>query len=216
VEAVAIAPPSVSAAVEERAPRMLDTYALLYAFTALWTVPALLLLAGERMYSYTPLYTLLVALPPGLGMLTLLISERAKTGWRSLLTRAVVLTVLTTAGSVLFIFGGMVAILPFALAWIVPHLMDSGPIPVVALIAVSSPLAIVLVREVRARRWVRALAIAAVVGIVVFDIVTGATPGALVVSVLRKDQISFFQGAMAWYLPSYGLAGAICRRVGLG
>ena len=54
---------TVADAVDET-PRMLDTYALVYAFTLMLTVAALLALSQLRLYSYTPLYTTLMMLPP--------------------------------------------------------------------------------------------------------------------------------------------------------
>jgi hypothetical protein len=204
-----------SAAEVDAEPRMLDTYALLYAFTLLWTVPALLALSFVRLYSYTPLYTLLVALPPGLGVASLLLGEKREGSWGSLVGRIVLLTVLSVAGSVLFIFVGMLG-LPIVIDWVVAHLHGTGPFAIVLLGLAAAPLAVVLVREARRGSWVHAAVLAVAIAVVGVVLYTSATPSRLLVDAVRKDQMSFFMGSLSWYLPAYGLAGAICRRLGLG
>lgn len=215
MEAVAPSAAVEGPMVEEAAPRILDTYSLLYAFTLLWTVVALAALAGARMYSYTPAYTALMMLPPGLGVASLLLSEGRKGSLRSLAGRAALLTVLAAAGSVMFIFGGML-LLPAVIDWVVSHLAGAAPFAIAVLAVLTAPLVVTLVRELRARRWLRALVLVFAVAIVGVALYTSATPSRLIVDALRKDQMSFFMGALNWYLPAYGLAGALLRAVGLG
>lgn len=207
-------PVTVAGAVDET-PRMLDTYALVYAFTLMWTVAALLALSQLRLYSYTPLYTTLMMLPPGLGVTSLLLTEKRESSLRSLLGRATLLTVLAAAGSVAFIFGGMLA-LPVVIDWVVSHLNGAAPFAIGLLAVMTAPLVVTLVREVRAGSWLRAAVLLVAIGIVAVALYTSATPSRLIVDALRKDQMSFFMGALNWYLPAYALAGAILRKVGLG
>ena len=200
---------------EGEAPGLLDTYGLLYAFTLLWLVPALVLLAALPMYSHSNAYAALVALPPVAGMVSVLLTDRERPGWRALLGRTVLLVALATTGSVAFIFVGMMLI-PVVSGLIPTHLDAFGVVSVVSLAAVSVPLLPVLVRMARGRQWLRAavllLAVAGV-GVVLYLTVT---PAKTLVTALRKDQVSFLIGGLTWYLPAYGAAGAICRALGLG
>lgn len=209
-----IAVPTVVDETPDETPGVLDSYSLIYAFTLLWTVAALALLAGVRMYSYTPAYTALMVLPPGLGVTSVLLTERHGS-WRSLLGRATLLTVLAAAGSVALIFGGMLT-LPVVIDWVVSHLSGAAPFAIGLLALMTAPLLVTLVREARAGRWLRAGVIVVAIALVGVTLYTSATPSRLIVDALRKDQMSFFMGALNWYLPAYGLAGAILRRLGLG
>jgi hypothetical protein len=204
----------IADAVDET-PRMLDTYALVYAFTLMWTVVALLALSQLRLYSYSPAYTALMMLPPGLGVTSLLLTERRGSSVRSLLGRATLLTVLAAAGSVVLIFGGMLT-LPVVIDWVVNHLSGAAPFAIGLLAVMTTPLVVTLVREVRAGLWPRAAVLLVAIGIVAVALYTSATPSRFIVDSLRKDQMSFFMGALNWYLPAYALAGAILRKVGLG
>lgn len=218
MDTTAIAPTTVpvSAVVAvDETPRMLDTYALVYAFTLMWTVIALLALSRLGLYSYTPAYAVLMMLPPGLGVTSLLLTEKREGSARALLGRAALLTVLAAAGSVAFIFGGMLA-LPIVIDSVVSHLAGAAPFAIGLLAVLTAPLVISLVREVRAGSWLRATVVLAALGIVGVALYTSATPSRLIVDSLRRDQMSFFMGALNWYLPAYALAAAILRKVGLG
>jgi hypothetical protein len=211
----AVSAASPVATAEEEAPGLLDTYALLYAFTLLWLVPALVLLAALPMYSYSNAYAALVALPPVAGMISLLLTDRERPGWRALLGRTVLLVALATTGSVAFIFVGMMLI-PVVAGLIASHIDLFGAMSVVSLVIVSAPLLPVLVRMVRGREWLRvAVLLLALVGVGVVLYLT-VTPAKTLVTALRKDQVSFLVGGLTWYLPAYGAAGAICRALGLG
>jgi hypothetical protein len=202
-------------AADESTPAFWDTYALLYAFALLWLGAALLVLGTLPMYSYSDAYAALVALPPAAGMISLLLTDRVRPGWRVLLGRAALLIAFATTGSIALIFL-VVMLIPIVAGLIPSHLDLFGAFSVVSLVAVSAPLVPVFVRMVRGREWLRAgVLLLALAGVGVVLYLTLA-PGKVLVTALRKDQVSFLVGGLTWYLPAYGAAGAICRTVGLG
>jgi hypothetical protein len=205
---------------ESEAPRMLDTYALLFAATLVCLVPSGLVLTTVPMYSYTPLYTSLVALPPLLGMLVVLATDPEKRSIGSLLGRTALLSALALAGSVSLMFAGALLLFPVS-TWLVPANFGAfAAVAVGLLLVMTAPLVVVLIRQIRdrssIRSWVRiALIVAALVGIGVV-IYYSFAPGRVLATALRKDQGSFLMGAITWYIPTYALSGAIARKVGLG
>lgn len=204
-------------------PRVVDTYALVYAFVLLFLVPGAALLArlpfgDDRSGTYSFTYVSLVTLPFVFGLVTAFLAEN-RDGMRAGLIRAAVLTPLVVISGVAVMFTSALAIVPVS-GFIRPENFGViTPIAVGLLIAVASPLLVALVRKIRDLRgaidWVQTIVIAAAVALVATVAYLTLTSAGAVGTAARKDTVIYVIGALTWYLPSFGLAAGIWRRVGL-
>lgn len=203
-------------------PRVLDTYALVYAFSLLFLLPSMLLLTrlpfgDARSSTYTPQYVALVSLPFLLGVALTFVLDSSD-GARKVLIRIAVLMPLIVLTGVTLMFGVSMLMVP---ASILLGIRDQGLDVIwwISLAVVAAPLVPALVRRLKRPRGVGdvaelgalAVAIAVVVGLVFVSFFTE-----LHVSELgRKDTVIYVVGALSWYLPSFGLAAGFWRRTGL-
>lgn len=199
-------------------PRVFDTYALVYAFTLLFLVPGSIMIGNLPFRTYTFSYLSLVALPFVLGPLFVFLTD-CSDSLKAKLIRFVILMpiIIITGVSVVFVSAiGLAPVSDFikpgnfgVLTWV----------SVASLVIVALPLLPALARRLRRFTGVRsavqalviASAIAVVAGVIYFTL---SSPGTLA-DLARKDVIIYIVGGVTWYLPGFGLAAGIWRRVGL-
>ncbi|MHB9003404.1 MAG: hypothetical protein ACYC6C_04995 [Coriobacteriia bacterium] len=199
-------------------PRVFDTYALVYAFTLLFLVPGSILIGNLPFRTYTFSYLSLVTLPFVLGPLFVFLTDCSDSLKAKLIRFAVLMPIIIITGiSVVFVSAiGLAPVSDFikpgnfgVLTWV----------SVASLVIVALPLLPALLRRLRrfteVRSAVQALVIAAAIAVVAGVIFfTLSSPGTLA-DLARKDVIIYIVGGVTWYLPGFGLAAGIWRRVGL-
>ncbi len=199
-------------------PTLRESYSLVYAFTLLLYLPAIILLGTQRYYSYTPGYLALMVLPPLLGMMVAIRIGDLSESWKAVVIRSLV------SGVLGMVIGGAVFMTAsFFLAFLGPafeaHAFDALSIGVGAVfLLLGLPLVLTAVSRFRTRgvsakieAVACVLALAAVAGVAVM-LLDGQHS---LVSALRKDQLSYLVGGVLWYTPAYALVGSVWRLIGL-
>jgi hypothetical protein len=212
--------PVATARVAEQAeaPGILDTYAVLYALSLVFLVPGALSIASLPFRDYTFAYVSLVTVPFVLGLLATLLTD-SRDPLKTLLIRAAVLVPIIILTGVTVLFTSSFIVLPISQV-LTPSGFDvAGPIAMASLIVLALPLVPALIRRFglplgwRSVLQILALlfAIAVVVGVVILTL----RPDRTLATMQRKDVMIYIVGALVWYLPSFGLAAGVWRRVGL-
>jgi hypothetical protein len=173
-------------------------------------------------YAASAGYYLLLAWPPVVAMVSLLLTERRPGSWFGLAGRTVLLTFVASFATVLMItFVIPVINLARARPLLAPRGVPGVTVGVIALIAlVVVPLSVGLVRALRTREhtgsYVRAGAI--IVALVLALIIAFMTlvPGYELARFLRDDQAYAVLMVISWYGPAYALATSWARSFGLG
>lgn len=199
-------------------PTLRESYALIYAFTLLVYVPAIVLLGTQRYYSYTSGYLAIMVAPPLLGMLIAVRLGDLSTRWRTVLGRSA----LAGVGGMI-VGGALFMTVSFLLAFLGPafeaHEFAALSVGVgVVFLLLGLPLVLTAVRRLRTVGVVpKVEAVACILALVVI-----ATVGILVlngeqalVGALRKDQLSYLVGGVLWYTPAYALVGSVWRLIGI-
>lgn len=210
-------PAEPAAVVEVPEPKVLDTYALFYSFTLALLVPGALALLNLPFRTYTFLYVSLVTVPFLLGMGLVVLTDSTDS-LRTRLLRWAVLTPIVVLTGTGVLFTSALFVVP-ASRWIVPE--NFGWLGIVAMVLLGilvAPLPVALLRRARGpytvARIVQALFLLAGIVLVVAAMY-GTTQGVLTREVLRKDVIIYIIGGMTWYLPAFGIAAGVWRRMGL-
>lgn len=199
-------------------PRVLDTYAVLYALSLVFLVPGALSIASLPFRDYTFAYVSLVTVPFVLGLLaTLFTDSRDPIGVQ--LVRAVVLVPIILLTGVTVLFTSSFIVLPISQV-LTPSSFDiAGPMATLALIALAAPLVPALIRRFRLplswRTLAQILALLFAIVVVVGVVVLTLRPDRTLATMERKDVMIYIVGALVWYLPSFGVAAGVWRRVGL-
>ncbi len=209
---------SGSAASHPEPPSVLDTYALLYGFSLLFLVPGALSIGNLAFRDYTFAYVSLVTVPFLLGLLATLLTD-SREPIKTLLVRALVLTPIIVLTGVTVLFTSSFIVLPISQVLTPAGFDIAGPIALVTLILLAIPLVPALIRRLRLPLGWRSVAhivallfaIAVVVGVVVLTL----RPDRTLATMQRKDVMIYIVGALVWYLPSFGVAAGVWRRVGL-
>lgn len=200
-------------------PRVMDTYALVYAFTLLLLIPGLYLLQDLTYRVYTTAYVSLVSVPFLLGLAVTFFTD-SEDGFKRSALRTVVLTPLIVLTGVTLMFGmSIVVFIPLNPFFDQSYFDVLTIFAAIALVLVAGPMVPALVRRVRGgRSWasiLQGLALLAALGIVTYALVmTFDTSGAMM-ETGRKDSVIYFIGALTWYLPALGFAAGWWRRTGL-
>lgn len=199
-------------------PRILDTYSLVYAFVLVFLVPGTLLLENLTFRVYTFSYVSLVTVPFVLGIVATFLTDSSDS-LRRVLIRSAVLVPLIVVSGVGVLFTSAIAVVPVS-GFIIPENFGALTWVSVGLLAlVASPLVVALARRMRPPhsfahviQTVALLAALALVGAVMV-----ATIGyeGILGSIARKDVVIYIIGALTWYLPSFGIAAGVWRRLGL-
>ena len=199
-------------------PRVMDTYALLYALTLVFLVPSVVSISQLAFRDYTFAYVTLVALPGLLGLLAVLLTD-SRDSLKTVLLRIVVLAPLIALSGVTILFTSSFVAIPIGQV-LTPSGFDiAGPTAVGLLILLAFPLVPALVRRVRLplewRSIVHVLALLFALAVVVGVVVLTLRPDRTLATMERKDITIYIVGALVWYLPSFGLAAGIWRALGL-
>ncbi len=95
----------------------------------------------------------------------------------------------------------------------------AGPIAMASLIVLALPLLPALIRRFSLplgwRSVLQILALLFAIAVVVGVVVLTLRPDRTLATMQRKDVMIYIVGALVWYLPSFGLAAGVWRRVGL-
>lgn len=200
-------------------PRVLDTYGLTYAFTALLLVPGLFVIDRLSIVMYSPAYLAFMAIPFVLGP-ALVFALDSKDGPRTLAIRSAVLAPLTALTGVTFVFLAMIVIVLPLSFWIMPVFSEYlSAFFAFMLVVVSVPLVISLVSRIREgfspAGVLKMVALAIVAAIVAWIVAMTLSTGDTLDTFLRKDLVEQFAAAFAWYLPALALAAGLWRRSGV-
>lgn len=199
-------------------PRILDTYSLVYAFVLVFLVPGTLLLENLTFRVYTFSYVSLVTVPFVLGIIATFLTDSSDSLKRVLIRSAVLVPLIVVSG-VGVLFTSAIAVVPVS-GFIIPENFGALTWVSVALLAlVASPLVVALARRMRPPRSVAHVVqtVALLAALALVGAVMVATIGyeGMLGSIARKDVVIYIIGALTWYLPSFGIAAGVWRRLGL-
>ncbi len=209
---------------DHHVPRLLDTYAAVYAFILMFLIPGVALMSrlpfgDDRSTTYTFAYVSYVTVPFLLGLIaTFLLDSAHEESLRKRLVRIAVLTPIIVVSGVTIMFTASLFMVPLSkLLGIAGQGLAVAFWP--GLVAVAAPLAVSLVRRLRAPKQaadvVQIVVIAVAFVLVVAGIVLSFIPGLNIYDLARKDVIIYLAGALTWYLPSFGIAAGVWRSLGL-
>lgn len=202
-------------------PGFFETYGPLFAFCLLLTVLVEPLVAGLPTNSGSPEFVIPAVVAGVVGMAAVLLTDGRRYRALALVGR----TAWLASIAALVATFGMTLLVPIsALLKVREYLQPRGAIGVAVGLAaygllVVAPLAVFIVQGVRDRRSGARVRLAAVVlALAVSGVIAWMAffPEAAPATLLRRDQVMLLVGALSWYLPAYGLAGALARRIGLG
>jgi len=200
------------------APTVLDTYALLYALTLVFLVPGAMSIVNLPFRDYTFAYVTLVTLPGLFGLLTLLFTD-SRDSLKTLLVRAAVLAPLIAITGVTVLFTVSFIVVPISQVLTPAGFDIAGPLAMTMLIGLALPLVPALVRRLRLplgwRSVLHVLALLFAIAVVIGVVILTLRPDRTLATMERKDATIYIVGALVWYLPSFGLAAGVWRRLGL-
>ena len=212
----ATAPAAPAPAAEE--PRVFDTYSLVYALTLLFFVPGAIAIQRLPFRDYTFQYVSLVTMPFLLGLIATFLTDSTER-LRTRLLRIGVLTPAILLTGVTVLFTASIVVVPIS-PFIKPQYFSATtPIAASLLVLLASPLVPALLRRFRgpfsAVRLVQGVAIALAIALVAAVVVLSLQPNRELATIARKDVMIYIVGALVWYLPSFGLAAGVWRRLGV-
>jgi hypothetical protein len=214
IAAAPLTPVAAARSEADDTPARLDTYALSYAFGIVWLAVAMILLGTRPLFAFDGLYDALLVLPPFATAACVLLADH-RGQFRTLALRTVLLATVAGVVSVL----STVVLTPFlvlmfreGVGW---NLGLTGTISAVTLVAVASPMLIVLVTSVRRGTFGRAAIMVAGLAVTGVVLAMALAPGGPVASLMRLDQAEITMITASWWLPVYALAAAVSRRLGV-
>lgn len=204
---------------EQPTPRVLDTYGLVYAFTAIYFVPALFAIDRMAIASFSLPYLILLAGPFFLGPATVFLLDSNDSA-RTVAVRIAILAPLTAFTGLAVVFFSMMVIIPPLSLFVVrenfgvlTYLMSA------TVVVLGLPLVLSLVNRVRegfsVKNLVQIAALLVVLGVIGWIVVMTFDSSDTLGTFLGKDIVDHFMGAFTWYLPGLGIAGGIWRRTGM-
>ena len=212
------APVSTTAVDAAEVPRVLDTYGVLYALSLVFLVPGALSIANLPFRDYTFAYVSLVTMPFLLGLLATLLTD-SRDPLKTQLIRAAVLVPIILVTGVTVLFTSSFIILPISQVLTPSSFNIAGPIAMAGLVLTALPLITALLHSLKLplgwRSVVHVVAILFAIAVVVGAVVLTLRPDRTLATMERKDVMIYIVGALVWYLPSFGIAAGIWRRVGL-
>lgn len=203
-------------------PRVLDTYATVYAFILLFLVPGVLLMSrlpfgDDRSGTYTFAYVSYVTVPFVLGLIATFLLDSRDSVKQVLLRMAILIPLIVVSGvTIMFAFSALMIPASKFLG-----IADQGLNIVfwVGLAVVAAPLVVSIVRRLRAlggwRGVVQLVAIVAALALVVGLVVLSFGSDVSIYDLWRKDVVIYVVGALTWYAPAFGLAAGLWRASGL-
>jgi hypothetical protein len=209
---------ATSKAVGAEPPRVLDTYAMLYALTLVFLVPGAASIVNLPFRDYTFTYVTLVTLPGLLGLLVLLFTD-SREPVKTVLLRAAILGPLIALTGITILFTSSFLALPVGQILTPAGFDIAGPIATIMLVVLALPLIPALLRRLKLplgwRSVVHILALLFAIAVVAGVVVLTLRPDRTLATMERKDATIYIVGALVWYLPSFGLAAGIWRGLGL-
>jgi hypothetical protein len=213
-----VSPSVATDAYVDEPPRVFDTYARLYALSLVFLVPGVLSIANLPFRDYTFAYVSLVTVPFLLGLLATLFSD-SRDPLKTQLIRAAVLTPIILVTGVTVLFTTSFIVLPISQVLTPSNFNVAAPIALISLLALAVPLAPSLLRSLRLplgwRSVVHVLALLFAIAIVVGVAILTVRADRTLATMERKDVMIYIVGALTWYLPSFGIAAGLWRRIGL-
>jgi hypothetical protein len=214
--ALSAIPPS--SAETDGTPAVFDTYAALYALTLVFLVPGAMSIARLPFRDYTFAYVSLVTVPFVLGLLATLLTD-SRDSMKTQLLRAAVLTPLILVTGVTVLFTSSFIVLPISQVLKPNEFATTTFIATALLVVLAAPLLPALVRRLRLplgwRSIVQLLAILFAIAVVIGVVVLSLRTDRALATMERKDVMIYIVGALVWYLPAFGVAAGVWRRVGL-
>ena len=200
------------------APRVFDTYALVYASILLFLAPGALAITRLPFRTYTFAYVSLVTIPFVLGLAFVFFTD-SRDSVRTKLLRTAILTPIIVITGVTVLFTSSLLVLPISLV-VKPQFHAETTWPaILLLVALASPLLPALWRRLRAPFTAARIAQAVVIlfAIVLVSAVTylSIIPTRTIATMFRKDVMIYIVGGLVWYLPSFGISAGVWRKVGL-
>jgi len=200
-------------------PRVLDTYGMTYAFTALLLIPGLFAIDRWSILIYSPAYLALIALPFLLGPAIVFLID-SRDGLRTVAVRSAVLSPLVALTGITFVFVSMLVIVIPLSIFVVPENFGSLTVLFVAsLVLLAAPLLVSFVSRIREGVSLIGVLQMAVLGIIIavlaWMIAMTFAANDTLATFLNEDVIDHFVGAFTWYLPALALAAGLWRRAGL-
>jgi len=212
-----LTPAGAHAALDDT-PRMLDTYALVYALTLVFFMPGVMSIVNLPYREYTFAYVSLVTAPFLLGLFATLLTD-SRDSLKTRAIRAAILTPLIVLTGVTVLFTSALITVPIGRVLRPQHFDIEGPVALAMLVLVALPLAPALFRRFRSplgwRSVVQILALLFALAIVIGVAVLTLRPDRLLGTIQRKDIVIYVVGALTWYLPAFGIAAGAWRKVGL-
>ena len=199
-------------------PGVLDTYALVYASILLFLAPGALAVARLPFRTYSFAYVSLITFPFLLGLAFVFLTD-SRDGLRTRLVRTAVLIPIVVLTGVTVLFTSSLLVIPISF-FVKPQFHSETTWPAIALlVALAAPLLPALLRRLRAPfstvRVVQAVVITLAVVLVSAVAYLSIIPARTIATMFRKDVMIYIVGGLVWYLPSFGIAAGIWRRVGL-
>ncbi len=209
-------PVAAELVVDER-PRILDTYALVYAFVLAFLIPGAVSIARLPFRTYTFAYVAPVTLAFVFGLALTFLTDSGDR-FKTVAVRFAVLTPLVLLTGTAVLFTAALGVVPVS-DYIKPQYFDTTKwIAPALLLLVASPLVVALVPRLRrpfsVQRLVQLLAILFAVAVVGAVVYLSLQPGRELGTMMRKDVMIYIIGGLVWYLPSFGLAAGVWRAVG--
>ncbi len=205
--------------IEHAAPRLLDTYGLTYAFTALFLVPGLFLIDRLAIEAFSLGYQVLIVAPFLLGPATVFALD-SKDALRTVALRSAVLAPLVAFSGITLVFVAMMTVVIPISFFLVPE--NFGVLTILSVgvvVLLAAPIVVSLVSRVRERfsgaGLIQIVALVAALGVIAWMITMTLDPRDTLTALMRKDTLEHFVGAFTWYLPAVALAAGIWRRLGL-
>ncbi|MDY0087179.1 MAG: hypothetical protein RBS78_01285 [Coriobacteriia bacterium] len=204
---------------ENPVPRVLDTYGLVYAFTALYFIPALFAIDRWAIEPFSLPYLILLAGPFFLGPATVFALDSDDPP-RTLAIRAAILAPLTAFTGLTVVFLTMMLIIPPLSLFVVPENFSVLAILMAATVVILAlPVVVSLISRVRegfsAKNLIQIAVLLAALGVVAWIVVMTFDASDTLGTFLGEDIVDHFMGAFTWYLPGLGLAAGVWRRTGI-
>ena len=211
--------PQVEVAVDtDSEPAVIDTYALVYAFTLAFLVPGAIYIESLAFRTYTFAYVGAIAFPFVLGLVLTLITD-TRDAVKLVLKRMLVLIPMIVLTGVGVLFISALSVVP-ASVFIKPQYFDVlGPVAVGLMVLVALPLLFAVWKRVRKRiDWRSALQLVVLffaVAVVVYVAGMSLRSGRELIALARKDVVIYIVGGLSWYLPSFAISAGVWRRIGV-
>jgi len=198
--------------------RFRESYALLYSFTLMLYVPAIVALRTQPYYSYNLVYLVLMTLPPMLAMVAMVsVHDPSVSPLHTVGKGALFAVTSMIGGAAVFLTTS------FFLVFLGPVFKshEFGPVQVgigVIMVLLALPLARTVVSRARTLGAVGLVeALLVLVAVMAFAWIGWVilTQQGTLSEMLRKDQVSYLVGGVLWYIPAYSLVGTLIRSSGV-